>query len=193
MNGSTNFVDGKNYHFYDRLNNDQPPRLYQKLLGQATKDIEIWDPHYTENCKELFCEVEKDGICVEVLTICRYFETRQNMVDFANIILRAIDKKKVPNCRVTVYALNAIGGTNRGRVEWHDRFLIVDENVYIVGASMDSLTSRSPSYGIEQLQDLKDKNLIIGKYIQYRNNIKEDNGVIRGNGYICSVKRGNGI
>lgn len=82
------------------------------------------------------------------------------MVDFANIILRAIDKKKVPNCRVTVYALNTIGGTSRGRVEWHDRFLIVDENVYIVGASMDSLTGRSPSYGIEQLQDPKDKNLV---------------------------------
>lgn len=77
-------------------------------------------------------------------------------MDFANIILRDIDKKKSPNCRVTVYALNTIGGTNRGRVD--DRFLIVDENVFI----------------IEQLQDPMDKNLFVqgNETMEYRDKYK---------------------
>lgn len=182
-------MDGKDYYFYDRSRTHNQPLMYTELLGKAKELIVIWDPHYQKDCGRLFCEVARDGICVEVLTLCQGAESKKDIMQFANIILSAIDKKKVKKCQVTVNALQqsmyrCIKGT-----EWHDRYLIIDQEVYLVGASMDSHASKSRSYGIKRLTETADKNLVIDSYLSYRDSIK-DESTGSGNGYKCSVKRG---
>ncbi len=182
-------MDGKDYYFYDRSRTHNQPLKYTELLGKAKELIVIWDPHYQMDCDRLFCDVASDGICVEVLTMCQGLETKKDIKAFADIILSAIDKKKVRKCQVTVNALQKSIFRSIKGTEWHDRYLIIDQEVYLVGASMDSHASKSRSYGIKRLTETADKNLVIDSYINYRDGIK-DESTGNGNGYKCTVKRG---
>ena len=183
-------MEGKDYFLYDRSKTKKQPLLYSSLLAQAKDFIAIWDPHYQANCGRLFCEMENDDIIVEVLTICQGNESRKDIQIFADTILSAIDKTKVPNCSVTVNALKR-GYNDRftWAANWHDRFLIIDDEVYLVGTSMDAQSSRSDTFGIMRVAENKDKNLIRDTYILYRDNVK-DESTSRGNGFKCTAKRG---
>ena len=113
VNGSTNFVEGKDYYLYDNSRTGKYPLLYQKLLAQVKEVVAIWDPYYQSDCKRLFCEVKTNDIVVEVLTICQGNENQRDIREFANKILSAIDKKAVPKCMVIVNAL---------KHDWNERF-----------------------------------------------------------------------
>ena len=190
VNGSTNFVDGKDYYLYDNSRAGKYPLLYQKLLGQVKDVIAIWDPYYQLDCNRLFCEVKTNDIVVEVLTICQGNESKRDINVFANRILTAIDKKAVPKCMVVVNALKRDWNERLTWVpNWHDRYLIVDDEVYLVGTSMDAQATNSSTFGIKRLTETKDKNIVIDTYVSYRDKIK-DVSAPNSNGYKCTVKRG---
>lgn len=190
VNGLTNFVDGKFYHFYDKMKTRGLPGHYQSLLKGAKQTIAIWDPHYRQCDCSVFSEIEQDGIYVEILTICEYGENKADMDAFASKVLNRIDKREVPNCKVRVYALAPRDIRQIRGTEWHDRFLIVDnKEVYLVGASLDSHEKSKRSYGIYQLAETGDKNLVIDAYKAYRDDITDISGGARGNGYISYVHR----
>lgn len=190
MNGSTSFLHGKDYYLYDRSQTSAYPLLYQKLLAEAKNVIAIWDPHYQMDCKRLFCEMVNNDIVVEVLTICKGYESKSDIMKFASIILSAIDKKSVPKCKVTVNALKYDWDERHTwAADWHDRYLIVDDDVYLIGTSMDAQASKSGSFGIKRLTDTNEKNLVIDTYVRYRDNVK-DVSATDSNGYKCTVKRG---
>ena len=79
VNGSTNFVDGKDYYLYDRSRTRSYPLLYQKLLAQAKDIVAIWDPHYQLNCQRLFSEMKTNDVVIEVMTICHGSESRKDI------------------------------------------------------------------------------------------------------------------
>lgn len=190
VNVSTGFVEGKDYFLYDRSKTKKQPLLYSSLLAQAKDFIAIWDPHYEENCGRLFCDMKNDGIVVEVLTICKGRESRKDIQIFANTILSAINKTDVPNCTVIVNALKwDYNERFTWATNWHDRFLIIDDDVYLVGTSMDAQSSRSDTFGIMRVAENKDKNLIRDTYISYRDQVI-DESTSRGNGFKCTAKRG---
>lgn len=190
VNGSTNFVEGKDYYLYDNSRASKNPLLYQKLLAHVKDVIAIWDPHYQLDCKRLFCEVKTNDIVVEVLTICQGNESKRDIYDFANRILTAIDKKAVPKCMVVVNALKRDRNERFAQVpNWHDRYLIVDDEVYLVGTSMDAQAANSSTFGIKRLTETKDKNIVIDTYVSYRDKIM-DASAPNSNGFKCTVKRG---
>ena len=190
VNGSTNFVDGKFYHFYDFGLTDNPPKLYGGLLAGAKSSIRIWDPHYRNVDKDLFSSIHQDGICIEVLTICQDGEDKRDMNSFANEVLETIDDGDVPVCKVWVYALMPRFFRKGSWTEWHDRFLIIDDtDVYLIGASLDAHMRTSKSYGIYQMTETDDKNLVIDTYKVYRDGIRDTSGGATGNGYKCYVHR----
>lgn len=190
VNGSTNFVGGEDYFLYDRNRTNNYPLLYQQLLAQAKDYIVIWDPHYQLDCDRLFCDMKNNDIHVEVLTICQGYESRNDIMNFANRILSAIDKNAVPKCMVTVNALKYLWDERLTWLpDWHDRYLIVDGEVYLVGTSMDAQASRTGSFGIMRVTETKDKNLVIDAYMKYRDRIKDESLPLC-NGYKCIVKRG---
>ena len=192
VNGSTNFVVGRNYYFYDRLRmtKNSQPLLYQQLLTAAKKSIIIWDPH-SHKCKgDIFQEIQQDNIYIEILTICRPGENKVEIQDFANTILKAIDEKKVPKCQVKIYALMSKELRKTKWAEWHDRFLIIDEkDVYMVGASLDGHESSNKSHGICRLTETEDINLVIDAYKAYRDHIVDTSNGVGGNGYKYKTSR----
>lgn len=190
VNGLTNFVDGKFYHFYDRMKTRELPGHYQSLLKGAKQSIVIWDPHYRQCDCSVFSEIEQDGIYMEILTVCECSENKDDMDAFASKVLNSIDKTDVPNCKIRVYSLVPYDIRRKRGVEWHDRFLIIDnKDVYLVGASLDSHEKSKRSYGIYLLTETEDKNLVIDAYKAYRDDITDISGGARGNGYISYVHR----
>lgn len=190
VNGSTNFVDGKYYHFYDFGLTNDPPKLYGELLAGAKSSIRIWDPHYRNMDTDLFSFINQDGVGIEILTICQNGETKGDMNDFANDVLDAIDEADAPNCKVWVYALMPKTLRKGMWIEWHDRFLIIDDTeVFLVGASLDAHINTKKSYGIYQMTETEDKNLVLDTYKAYRDSIRDSSGGAMGNGYKCYVHR----
>ena len=80
------------------------PGLYQQLLASAKQTIAIWDPYYYKNCNGIFGDIQQDNIYIEILTICQGLDMKPDINDFANKVMKSIDKKKVPHCKVRVYA-----------------------------------------------------------------------------------------
>lgn len=192
VNGSTNFVNGKYFHFYDKLrvNKSCLPLLYQQMLAEAKDSIVIWDPHYHECKGTVFSRIQQNNIRIEILTICENEERKSDIKDFARNILKAIDGKKVPKCQVTIHALMPRKLRKTKWTEWHDRFLIIDnKDVYLVGASLDGHESSSKSHGICQLTETEDINLVIDAYNAYRDHIIDTSGGANGNGYKCTINR----
>lgn len=110
------------------------------------------------------------------------------------MILSAIDKTFVPKCVVKVFALKKdYNERHTWASDWHDRYLIIDKEVYLVGTSMDAQEAKSVTFGIKRLTDTQDKNLVIDTYVAYRDNVKDvsmDSGRNPvSNGYICIAKR----
>ena len=68
VNGSTNFVDGKYYHFYDRMlvADEDVPGLYQQLLASAKQTIAICDPYSIRTVMEF------SVIYSKIISISRY-------------------------------------------------------------------------------------------------------------------------
>ena len=190
VNGSTHFLDGKYYHFYDRRLTDDTPKLYMDLLESAQSSIVIWDPHYSQCKPGIFSVVQTDGIRIEVLTVCEGWENKKDMDAFADKILCAIDSIVVPECHVFVNALAPRDWRRFHWTEWHDRYLIIDNSkVFLVGSSLDAQYDTRKSFGICQLAETDDINLVIDAYNAYKGSIIDVSGSARGNGYNCYVHR----
>ena len=190
VNGSTHFLDGKYYHFYDRRRTKEAPKLYMDLLESAQSSIVIWDPHYSQCEPSIFSVIQKNGIRIDVLTVCDGWENKNDMNAFADKILNAIDSVVVSECRVFVNALAPRDLRHIHWTEWHDRYLIIDNSkVFLVGASLDAQYDTCKSYGIYQLTETDDINLVIDAYNAYKDSIIDISGGARGNGYNCYVHR----
>jgi hypothetical protein len=184
VNGSTNFVDGKYYHFYDRRLTDKTPGLYQRLLASAEHTIVIWDPHYRECRCDVFSAIHKDGIYIEILTVCNNGEDKADIDAFAKKMLDAIDNTEVPNCKVRVIALAPRDLRKVRGIEWHDRYLIIDNTrAFLVGASIDAQEKSNKSFGIYELTETEDINRVIDAYNAYKADIRDISGGVQGNGY----------
>lgn len=190
VNGSTHFLDGKYYHFYDRLLTKDAPELYMDLLESAQSSIVVWDPHYSQCKPEIFSVVQNNGIHIEVLTVCENWESKNDMYAFADKIRNAVDSAAVPECHVYVNALSHRDLRLCHWTEWHDRYLIIDNTkVFLVGSSLDAHYETRKSYGIYELTETEDINLVIDAYNAYKGSIIDISGGARGNGYICYVHR----
>ena len=190
VNGSTNFVEGKYYHFYDFGLTDKDPLFYRQLLAQAKKSIVIWDPHYRDVKMDLFSVIKQDNVYIEILTICYNGESKNDMTVFANDVKDAINVTDVPHCIVRVNALMPSYLRKWPWTEWHDRFLIIDNTeVYLIGASLSAQNNTDRSFGICQLVDPMDKDIVMRSYEAYRNSIKDGSGGVDGNGYKCLASR----
>ncbi len=191
VNGSTNFVEGKYYHFYDFGLTDKEPLYYRQLLAKAKKTLLIWDPYYRDVDLDLFSVIKQDGIYIEILTICYDGESKNDMTIFANDVKDAIDVTVVPNCQVRVFALMPRKLRKETWTEWHDRYLIIDNTeVYLVGTSLSAQNKTDRSFGICQLIDTDDINLVLKSYEAYRNSIRDSSGGGgNGNGYKCLASR----
>lgn len=172
LSGITGFDKGDNYYFYDAYLG-QSPHLYQSLIASAENRIIIWDPFFMENCDyDLFSNVQKDGIEIFILTAYKRngCQDKDSLDTFKNNILKALSSH-APTCRVVICSIKLNLRKQYVTAVCHDRFLFVDDRVYLVGASMNNQISSKESFGVCEITDESDKGLIIRKFNEYMNRV----------------------
>lgn len=156
---SSGFEQKGNYYYYDH-SSAQPPRLYQQILSNAEKSIDIWDPFFTKGAAHVFEKVTKDNICINILTKLQIkgpydSQTEGELNDFVNQIKSLFKKGAIPQLDVYCYKVKHFDKN------WHDRYLIIDDkDVYLVGTSMDAQVSTDKDFGIYHIVDKDECELI---------------------------------
>lgn len=172
LSENTGFDKGENYYFYDALSG-QSPHLYQNLIASAEHRIIIWDPFFMENCdSDLFGNVRNDGVDIFILTAYRRngSQDKDSLETFKNNILKALGSH-VQTSKVIICSIKLNYKNQYLTTVCHDRFLFVDDRVYLIGASMNNQISSKESFGIHEVIHEADKNLIIKKFNEYKNRV----------------------
>lgn len=168
----TGFDKGDNYYFYDAFSG-QSPLLYQNLISSAEQRIIIWDPFFMENYDfDLFCNVQKEGIDIFILTAYKRngSQNKDSLERFKNNILKALGNHVLPS-KVIICSVKLNYKNQYLTTVCHDRFLFVDDRVYLIGASMNNQISSKESFGILEVINEADKSLIIKKFNEYKNRV----------------------
>lgn len=162
------FEMGDDYAFYDR-NTDESiePKYYQHIISQAKK-IVIWDPYFMEQYDgQLFESVTKEGVEIQILTVCREGTKNQPPQGLDEVkllrdnIKNALRKAKIKTFSGCVFAFTfnkrkIYTGLGERIYPCHDRFLIVDDTTaYLVGASMNNQLSSEWTFGIMKIDKAK--------------------------------------
>lgn len=165
---------GALYHFYDvRDKNGKQvkdfPDYYSILISQAKQSIRIWDPYFHEidDCK-LFSGVTANKIEIKIVTSLDHNPNRpqdkQTVDDYSKYIERNLPKSvAAAEIAIRAYSHN----------DWHDRFLIIDDRYFLVGASVYNQLNNNLSHGIYEVINPKDKDLILRKFNQYYTSTKD--------------------
>lgn len=159
---------GALYHFYDLMDKKGKsekdyPDYYSILISQAKQTIRIWDPYFHENddCK-MFRDVTASNIEIMIVTSLDHNPNRpqdsQTVDDYSKYIERNLPKS-VATADITIRAYD--------HNNWHDRFLIIDDRYFLVGASVYNQLHNNLSHGIYEVTNPKDKELILRKFNQY--------------------------
>lgn len=167
------------YSFY-KPNGYTHSRLVTEKLKGADKII-VWDPSFNEKDKGFYNYITSAKITIEILTICNNNQTKKQ-VDAYFALIRDLLIDKDIEIDFTLRAFYYDEYKNSDSLElWHDRYLIVQKNetqeVYIVGTSVASHVQGHKAFGICQLDEDKDKDIVITAYNEYCNLIDKNNGM----------------
>lgn len=153
-----NMYKGEHYHFFCKPEGGGlPPGLYQHVLSQATNHIWIWDPFFRHTDAAIFKELTHNGIEIKIITD----QGGPNLEDFKNdcvtIMETAMDAAKRAGS-----SLRITRPKGAGFAAWktHDRFLFVDDEVYLIGSSVNYYTAVHDSSGAYHVVSETDKELL---------------------------------
>lgn len=159
---------GALYHFYDVRDKKgkqvkDNPDYYSILISQAKESIRIWDPYFHEDTDcEVFQSVTANDISIMLVTSLDKNRNKpqdnQTVDDYSKYIERNLPNT-VTKAKITIRAYE--------HNDWHDRFLIIDDRYFLVGASVFNQYNNYLSHGIYEVTNQKDKDLILGKFNLY--------------------------
>lgn len=156
---------GKQYAFYhhpEKISDE--PLLYKNLIASAKNRVEIWDPYFNDADTMLFSHLQ-DNVKVKVLL----FNTKEL---FGN---RTATRWGL-STRVQLSGKNGVevyfGCVDKGNHtykewEWHDRWLIIDERVFLIGSSISNYLLPNHTTGICELTAEEDKDLVKEMFKKY--------------------------
>ncbi len=170
---------GKSYSLYDpSLHTDYPRRrpgssCIGATLLKGKKKIKVWDPHFTASQDHGFCKyVDTDSVEKEILSY--YHGTKEDCKYDGEILYDDICnllkyKKLNYTVKIYLYHYEFVGDLHKqGIFLSHDRFLIADDDYYIMGTSMTSQLNGNLLYGVHEVQEEEDKDIIYESYYKYR-------------------------
>lgn len=140
------------------------PTLYEHLLSNALSIIWIWDPYLNEGDEVLFDFIKRD-IDVKLLTF-KGFSVQHNNKRVLLQNIKAIMDLKSFTMKFKFFDKSS-GGSDE---PFHDRYLFVDDDVYIVGASLSSHRKRVSSTSIHKIVNDAAKILIRQRFDALWNN-----------------------
>lgn len=157
-----NFDEYGNYLYFERNDKDNPS-CYENILGIAKKRIIIIDPHLSINEDPvLFEKVKAEKVDVKIMAVCKkgeneayaksYFDAIQdklkknlNEYDFSFCCFKQKPYKKI--------WINNFSYEEEPIYIWHDRYLLIDNRAFLIGASMNNQVSGEKSFGIFEVKD----------------------------------------
>lgn len=154
-----NMVHGVYYAHYLRKQLNQPyPTYYGTLISQAINKIYIWDPYFHYPDTAIFRYLRS---AVEVYVLSS--KTYDKKDTYLDALLAATSSSIVSSVRGQCrFYFGFIDKSRYGAEVWntHDRFLIVDDRYFLVGASVAHHLASHESTGIYQLTEPADKNIV---------------------------------
>lgn len=144
------------------------PSLYKKLISEAEYSIKVWDPHFHIDLDCIIFSNIKQNISIQILTQVslngRYSGYKENILEKM--------RDTIPKEKNTSFCIGIIDKYNHYKRLWefHDRFLIIDENqVYIVGGSVEYNHISKMSSGIYKVTNTSSSDFIVSLFIKYWN------------------------
>lgn len=162
----------RGHYAYFRKQEGVEPTYYQYLLSKATKEIAVWDPYFDIKAAELFQYIKNDNVKIYILTRCDRDQDETDVRNFTEEIKAVLARTGRSGLQVTVkgFKHSIVYRTREGKeFPWHDRFLIVDNSYYVVGASMKNQVETDKSFGIHEVLDTEEKGLIWDEYMNLNN------------------------
>jgi hypothetical protein len=173
-------LHGLHYSIFDHSDNgDVSPGYYHELLASATKRIYIWDPYCNSdpNDYSVFAAITNP---VDLLLLTGISSVKSDKIDD----IFSYMKQNVPNQLKKQMKISFLGidsNIHGGKYYLHDRFLFVDERVFLIGASFGYYGGCAPgTTGIYEVTDVDDISLIFSVFDKYRQ--------VALNGHIVRVK-----
>jgi hypothetical protein len=147
--------------------NGKPPRIYDYLVSNATTKVWIWDPYTNDNDSVLFENIKRE-VDVRCLTywgsdkIGNIPKSRQNFINNIKLV-------QLRNMFTLEVRYNNTFKDSTKKNPFHDRYLFVDDNVYIVGSSMGyhhEKDQSSSSTAIHLVKEISAARLITERFIE---------------------------
>lgn len=170
---------GVRYSFYKPNGYTQSMLVAEKLEG--AERIIVWDPSFNKKDVSFYEKISSPIITLEVLTICNRDQNQKQVEEYFDLIRELLVGKDL-EIDFTLRAFYFDEFKNSDSLElWHDRYLIVQRNgtleVYLVGTSVASHVDGHKAFGICELKEDKDKEIVITAYNEYCNMIDKENGI----------------
>lgn len=167
-----NCKEGNEFWFYNNLETNNKPLIYEHLLKSANYKVYVWDPHINPNDAKLF-ELINTDVEIKCLTVYESYKKDANRIKnlFKDNLTRIQEDKKY-TLKVKMYNIP------KGQKGFHDRYLFIDENIYIIGSSMayhnTQSTSKAASTSIHKITSECNKKIITDMFWKYWNNEKSE-------------------
>lgn len=167
-----NMYKGEHYHFYCKPESGGAiPSLYQELLKHAEHNVYIWDSFFRKDDAAIFGCLTHSDIAIKIVTE----QSGASLEAFKNDCVTVMETAMTPSIKSG--CLLKVAHPKASVKDWkiHDRFLFVDEKVYLIGSSVNYYTSLQKSTGVCEVVSEIDKDLIRKAFDYYWT--KLDNGI----------------
>lgn len=152
------------FYYFDHLHElNHPPGIYGYLLSTGKLEIKIWDSYIYKDDAEILRNIDPN-VDVMILTSwgCDKAGNEPGKVTPLINNLCRVQSQIGFGLNLRVYNKNydPISGKN----PFHDRFLFVDERVYVIGSSMEYHRRRMASTTISTVMDTGIKEFLNDKF-----------------------------
>lgn len=145
------------YNHFDEL--QKPPSIYKKLVSTATDKVWVWDPYLHEGDEVLFENVKRE-VEVRILSAAHYaMEVPNKTMKFMNALSQV---QRLAQFKLTIRIYNT--KNDEDKTAFHDRYLFVDNEVYIVGSSIQYHRRRITSTSIHKINHASAKEVIKNQF-----------------------------
>jgi hypothetical protein len=150
--------------YYDRWEERiNPPQVYSFLLSQASDVVKIWDPYVHLEDLDILRNIP-DGVSLQWLSAYGW----SNLGSSNHKLDKIIDKVKLVhstwNFDIEIRFFNRHLDGGDDSLPFHDRYLVLDNKVYMVGASIEYHRRRMSSTAIAEVSDSLAKNLVLSRF-----------------------------
>lgn len=140
-----------------------PPSVYAFLLSQAKSSLWCWDPYLTRSGADLFSGISRGtSIQIHVLTGKGLANGKppKSLADFRAELARLCGGMAI-DIRCFDYA--KAGAPNDPR--FHDRYLFVDDALFMIGTSLSSHVSREYCTAVVRIDDHNGRALLKDRFL----------------------------